>query len=93
MGTNSPCRTGCKTRDHGSYAACLRNSNVQVGKVWMNLNKREVRSELASYADARRQGIQPASTRAADIEHAVRRSDEVGYAYDGLGGFKGLEIS
>lgn len=84
------CRTGCKTKDHASYAECLRAGRIQAAPVWTN--SKAIHSELAAYAAARKEGIQPASTRRHDIEHAVQRSNEVGYAYDGLGGFKGLEI-
>lgn len=27
------CRTGCKTKDHESYAACLKAANVQIGNL------------------------------------------------------------
>jgi hypothetical protein len=37
-----------------------------------------VEKELTAYRDARRQGIQPASTKMADIQKAVRASDAIG---------------
>jgi hypothetical protein len=42
--------------------------------------------ELDAYASARKQGIQPASTKMKDIEKAVRLSDEKGVAYGSSGG-------
>lgn len=30
---NGICRTGCKTQDHESYGACLRDSNLQIGNL------------------------------------------------------------
>lgn len=27
------CRTGCKTRDHDSYAHCLKDAGLQIGKL------------------------------------------------------------
>lgn len=81
------CRTGCKTKDCGSYAQCLRNSQTQMGPMWTN--SKAVHSELDSYASARKQGIQPASTSSRDIENAVRLSDATGRAYDAsTGSFK-----
>ena len=29
----SPCRSGCKTQDRGSYAECLKAAAVQIGKL------------------------------------------------------------
>ena len=29
----SPCRQGCKTKDHASYAECLKACNVQIGNL------------------------------------------------------------
>jgi hypothetical protein len=37
--------------------------------------------ELNTYADARRQGVQPRSTKTADIKRAMRISDSTGKAY------------
>ncbi len=73
------CRTGCKTKDHASYAECLRSAGAQVAPMWTN--SKAIHSELASYASARKQGIQPASTKTHDIENAVRISDATGVAY------------
>lgn len=40
--------------------------------------------ELGSYFDAVRQGIEPRSTRQADIDKAVKFSNEAGKAFDGI---------
>lgn len=29
----SPCRSGCKTKDHASYAECLKDANLQIGNL------------------------------------------------------------
>lgn len=82
-----PCRTGCPTQDHASWGECARSANFRVAWVQhtkgltLENEKRHV-SELEAYRDARRQGIQPKSTRRADIERAVRVSDHYGGAYD-----------
>lgn len=39
--------------------------------------------ELGSYYDALRQGIEPVSTKTADIQAAVRLSNDTGVAFDG----------
>lgn len=33
MSTESPCRSGCKTKDHESYAECLKASAIQIGNL------------------------------------------------------------
>ena len=66
------CRTGCPTGDHKSWGECARESvnfapwysqDSQKGKAW--------HGELADYRAAKKQGIQPASTRSRDIKAAV----------------------
>ena len=84
------CRSGCDTQDHSSYAECLRAARVgiaagesapasiAIGRTWDR--------ELTTYADARRQGIQPASTRQKDIDAAVALSNKVDKPYDATNG-------
>ena len=80
------CRTGCRTKDHSSYAECLRAAKVQATPMWTN--SKQIHGELAQYADARRQGIQPAGTRPHQVEAAVRASEDAGKAWDaGKGDF------
>jgi hypothetical protein len=40
--------------------------------------------EIQSYWDATRQGIEPRSTKKADIDAAVQLSNEAGKAFDGI---------
>jgi hypothetical protein len=74
------CRSGCKTRDHASWGDCLRAARVTVTPV--DGQAKKIDHELSSYAEARRQGIQPAGTRQAQIDAAVQVSNDVGMAYD-----------
>ena len=30
---DSPCRSGCTTKDHDSYAACLKAAAIQIGNL------------------------------------------------------------
>lgn len=81
------CRTGCPTQDHSTWGECARSANIRT--VWVQHTKgltldreRAHARELESYRQARAQGIQPKSTKTADIERAVRVSDKYGRAYD-----------
>lgn len=79
------CRSGCPTKDHGSWGECLRASNIQMnpgdaasGKPMTN---KKWDAELQAYRDARAQGIQPAGTSMAKIKQAVEISNKTGVAY------------
>lgn len=80
------CRTGCLTKDHESYAACLRAADVKVaycnsagGNDYTTQKKWD--RELDAYRDAKAEGIQPSGTKMAQIEAARRISDATGTAY------------
>jgi hypothetical protein len=82
------CRTGCPTQDHESWGECLRASNLQLntGDAKANLiatgwTQKKWDNELKEYRDARAQGIEPKSTKTADIRKAVEHSDKTGVAY------------
>lgn len=80
------CTTGCQTKTCESYAACLRNKGARVaycnsaGGSDLTTQKRWD-NEIANYRAARADGLQPASTRQADIDTARRISDATGTAY------------
>lgn len=74
------CRTGCKTKDCESYAACLKGANINLGD--LTGTRPKAKSELTAYADARRQGIQPAGTSIAQTQAAVEASNRAGKAWD-----------
>lgn len=59
----------------GCKASTLNMSNMHI-RAWAHSQERE----LNSYRDARKQGIQPRSTRAKDVQAAVRASDKIGEA-------------
>lgn len=75
------CSSSCKTRNHATYGECLRAKNVRVADVNYTAASQKQKKELGAYEAARRQGIQPESTRKADIDKAVRVSDQTGKAY------------
>lgn len=75
----SVCRSGCREGTHVSYGDCLRSARVRVGSA---VDFKSVMSELDAYVDARRQGVQPASTARDSTEYAMARSDHAGVAFD-----------
>jgi hypothetical protein len=91
------CTASCKTKDHDSYAQCLRQNMPMIDggatptrtNASMNGIKKDEK-ELTSYYDALRQGVEPISTKKKDIDNAMAVSNEVGRAFDGnTMGFKG----
>lgn len=84
-----PCRSGCPTQDHRSWGECARES-VRFG-LWHSpavQRENDWNGELAEYRDARAQGIQPATTKRADIRAAVAVSQAADRPFDaGTGGF------
>lgn len=74
------CREGCSTRDHYSYAECLRAANVSTR--FRAQQDREWNREVDAYRQARAEGIQPDSTKRHDVEVAKAFSDKEGVAYD-----------
>ncbi len=89
MSLGDNCRTGCPTKDHRSFGECARQS-VQFAP-WYSADSRKGKDwhgELKEYRDARAQGIQPATTRRADIRAAVKVSQAADKPFNaGTGGF------
>ena len=80
MSTLSKCRTGCPTQDHESWGECLRAANLNFSNERIAADIKNTDRELSAYRDARKLGIQPASTKMKDIQKAVRVSDTIGRA-------------
>ncbi len=78
--TLSKCRSGCKTQDHANWGECARAANLSIGNEQVSGVLKKNEKELTSYRDARKRGIQPASTRMKDIQKAVRVSEATGRA-------------
>jgi hypothetical protein len=66
------CRSGCPTKDHASWGECARAMNLQVGDLTGQGQAKVTDKRLSAYADARRQGLQPPSTRLADSLATLR---------------------
>lgn len=82
----SNCTSGCPTQDHESYGSCLKAKDMRIG--WANSAagidlsaQKRWDSRLQEYRAARRQGIQPKSTKLKDIRDAVTISNETGQAF------------
>lgn len=80
------CTSGCQTRDHQSYAECLRSKAPKVaycnsaGGYDLTTQKRWDR-DLDAYRSARAEGMQPAGTAKHHVEAAKAISDATGSAY------------
>lgn len=81
--SGSNCRSGCRERNHRSYAECLRAANVGVNMEVSVTRRNRWDTEIEKYAKARAEGIQPEATNLRAIEEAVAFSDKHGVAYDG----------
>lgn len=82
----SRCRSGCKTKDHASYAECCQDAGLRTYQVRASMNEcgtaqKKWDRELASYYSARKEGIRPDGTTTAKIDQAKRLSDAAGAAY------------
>lgn len=63
------CTQGCKTKDHESYAACLRSQMLRVTSTRGDQRKDD--KELDLYREARAAGLQPKTTRTVDSQSAL----------------------
>ena len=80
------CRSGCKTKDHASYAHCLQEAGVRTYQVRASMGQdgtgqKRWDRELESYHQARKEGMQPDGTTQKKIDQARRASDAAGAAY------------
>lgn len=81
MSVGEKCRTGCRERNHRSYAECLRSAGVGVNLSVTPNNPWD--KDVDRYKAARAEGIQPDGTSRRAVEEAVAFSDRFGTAYDG----------
>jgi len=76
MGIRCTCGKGCPT-----FGACLRGKRITIGDPVTREAVKRWDGNLDSYEKARRNGMQPASTRQRDIDAAWSISDKIGEAY------------
>lgn len=77
------CRSGCRDQSHRSYGECLRSAGIRIGAQGHNF--KATMSELDAYVDARRQGVQPATTSRVHTDTAMEVSQRTGRAFDAGG--------
>lgn len=90
-----PCTSSCPSQDHASWGECVRAKGLRVG--WANhvdgldyTREKNWNHEISEYRRVRRAGIQPASTKLADIRRAEELSNRAGRPYDATSNtFKG----
>lgn len=75
------CTSGCKARDHESYAECLRSNTPSVRNSTQSVDamyRRELvnYTEITEYKAARAQGIQPRGSKLHQIREAVAASQQ-----------------
>lgn len=77
------CSSSCRTQDHASWGACVRAKNLRTPalSVEMLTTQKAADKTLDDYQKARSYGIQPASTRAQDVQAAIRVSEITGTAH------------
>lgn len=82
------CTSSCPTQDHASWGECVRAKSLHIGysrsAIGLDLSRQKRWDKrLREYREARRQGIQPRTSRLRDIREAVKVSNETGVAFDG----------
>ena len=80
------CSSACPTQDHETFGACLRAKNINTAYMqdWKGKDataQKKADKNLDRYEAARKHGIQPKSTRPADVQRAIQISDKTGKAY------------
>ena len=79
------CRTGCATKDHASYAECLRSAGVRVNAVINSPNQwmfEQTKKDLPAYEAAKADGITPGGTSLEKVKQARAATDRLGRPYD-----------
>lgn len=80
------CRSGCKTKDHATYAECLLAANIKVNDIInspLQSMYEATKQDLAAYQRARANGIQPGGTSLEKVKQAERASQLLGRPYNG----------
>lgn len=79
------CRSGCRTKDHASYAECLQSATVQTKAVMtspLSDMYSKTKRDLSAYEGARAQGIQPGGTTVEKVREAEQASRVLGRPYN-----------
>ena len=79
------CRTGCRTKDHASWAECAKAANPTISATsasTLSSMWSKTKTDLAAYETARRNGIQPEGTTVEKVREAERASKALGRPYN-----------
>ena len=79
------CRSGCASKDHGSYAECLRAASIKVDAVINSKNQwmfEETKKDMRAYEGAKANGISPGGTSMAKVKQAQDATKLLGRPYD-----------
>lgn len=85
------CSSRCPTPGaHKSWGECIRAKGIHIGDLkGHDVNKRG-ESDLAAYANAKAQGIQPSGIDRASVDRAIRISESNGTAFNANAPVAGL---
>ena len=82
------CRSGCPTQDHASWGECARAASLRIAYCGIGggdaTAQKKWDRDLDSYKAARKQGIQPRTTKPQDVRAAVEVSDRIGSAFQAV---------
>lgn len=72
-----PCRSGCPTQDHPSYAYCLRDAALRIAYTnsvngWDYSKQQKWDKELSRFRDLRQSGVEPSGTTHREMDQAER---------------------
>jgi hypothetical protein len=84
MKSKKRCSSSCLTGGHKSWGECVRAKGVQLSPAVngeYGARQKAWDKELDSYADARRQGVEPRGTKQHLIDEAMETSQATGVAY------------
>ncbi len=78
------CSSNCPTKDHATFGACLKAKNFST--LWVapdnNLTtQKQWQADIDAFRAAKRQGINPEGSSRAQVERAVRISNDTGKAF------------
>lgn len=81
------CSSSCRTQDHATWGECVRAKGLKVAYAQSQKGadataQKKADKNLDNYERARKYGIQPKSTKKADVDMAVRISEKTGTAFE-----------
>lgn len=77
------CSSACPTPGaHQTWGECIRAKGLQIGDLKGHDINKQGEKDLAAYAAARRQGIQPSGIERSAVDRAVRISESAGKAFN-----------